>query len=155
TRIELLFHNLCASETSPALQAVEREMAPRLAAHHNAIRLNAKLFARLDRVHMERTNLSLRAEEVRVLERLHLDFTLAGARLSASARQRLAEIVTRLATLMTQFSQNVLADESSDCLVLRSERDLAGLPEQVRSAAREAARVRGISDAWVITLNRS
>src|SRR5689334_3356480 len=64
-RIELLFHNLCASETSPALQAVEREMAPRLAAHHNAIRLNPKLFARLDRVHAERANLSLRAEELR------------------------------------------------------------------------------------------
>jgi len=155
TRIELLFHNLCASETSPALQAVEREMAPRLAAHHNAIRLNPKLFVRLDRLHTDRASLSLRAEELRVLERLHLDFTLAGARLSASAKQRLAEIVARLATLMTQFSQNVLADESSDGLVLRSERDLAGLPEQVRGAAREAARVRGMSDAWVITLNRS
>jgi len=155
TRVELLLHNLCASETSPALQAVEREMAPRLAAHHSAIRLNPKLFARLDRLHADCANLSLRAEDRRLLERLHLDFTLAGACLSASAKQRLGEIVARLAALTTQFSQNVLADESGDGLVLRNERDLAGLPDQVRGAAREAARVRGIADAWVITLNRS
>jgi peptidyl-dipeptidase Dcp len=155
TRVELLFHNLCASETSPELRTVEREMAPLLAAHHNAIRLNHKLFARLDRLHAERENLSLRAEDRRLLERVHLDFTLAGARLSASAKHRLGEIVARLAALTTQFSQNVLADESGDGLVLRNERDLAGLPDQVRGAAREAARVRGISDAWVITLSRS
>ena len=154
-RVELLFQNLCASETSPALQAVEREMVPRLAAHHNAIRLNEKLYARLDRLYAERAQLALRAEELRLLERLHLDFTLAGARLTASAKQRVAEIVARLAALMTQFSQNVLADESGDGLVLRNERDLAGLPEQVRNAAREAARVRGMSDGWVITLSRS
>ena len=153
--VELLFHNLCSSETSPALQAAEREMAPRLAAHHNAILLNATLFSRIDRLHTDRASLSLRAEELRLLERIHLDFTLAGARLSAAAKKRLEEIVERLAALTTQFSQNVLADESSDGLVLRNESDLAGLPEQVRAAAREAARARGEAHAWVITLNRS
>src|SRR5215208_6397595 len=50
-RIEMLFHNLTSSETSPALQAVEREMVPRLAAHHNAIHLDSQLFARIDFVH--------------------------------------------------------------------------------------------------------
>src|SRR5947207_5409898 len=153
--VQRLFHNLCASETSPALQAVERQMAPRLAAHHNAILLDAKLFARIDRLHADRESLSLRAEELRLLERVHLDFTLAGARLSAAAKKRLEEIVECLATLTTQFTQNVLAEESSDGLVLRSESDLAGLPEQVRAAAREAARERGEPDPWVITLNRS
>ena len=154
-RVELLFHNLCASETSPALQAAERQMAPRLAAHHSAILLNATVFSRIDRLHADRANLSLRNEELRLLERIHIDFTLAGARLSAAAKKRLEEIVERLAVLTTQFSQNVLADESSDGLVLRNESDLAGLPEQVRAAAREAARARGEPDAWVITLNRS
>ncbi len=154
-RVELLFHNLCASETSPALQAVERQMAPRLAAHHNAILLSAKLFSRIDRLHAERANLSLRAEELRLLERIHTDFALAGARLSAAAKKRLEEIVERLAALTTQFSQNVLADESSDGLVLHNDNELAGLPEQVRAAAREAARERGEPDAWVIALNRS
>ena len=155
TRVELLFHNLCASETSPDLQAVEREMAPRLASHHNAIYLNSKLFARIDGLHRDRADLTLRAEDLRLLERVHLDFTLAGARLAPAAKERLAQIVERLAALTTQFSQNVLADESSEGVVLRNERDLSGLPDQVRGAAREAARILGVRDAWVITLNRS
>jgi peptidyl-dipeptidase Dcp len=154
-RIESLFWNLAASETSPALQAVEREMAPRLAAHHSAIRLHPRLFARLDRIHAQRGRLALSPEESCLLERLHLDFVLEGARLSEAAKARMAEIVERLALLTTRFSQNVLADESSYSLVLRDERDLAGLPDLVRDTAREAARERGLDDGFVITLNRS
>ncbi len=79
----------------------------------------------------------------------------AGARLAPDAKARLGQIVERLAGLSTQFSQNVLADEAAYELVLRDERDLAGLPELVRHAAREAAIERGKPDAWVITLSRS
>jgi peptidyl-dipeptidase Dcp len=155
SRIELLFYNLAASETSPALQAVEREMAPRLAAHYNTLYLNRKLFDRIEQLHQRRTDLALGAEALKLLERVHLDFVFAGARLAEPAKARMAEILERLAALTTQFSQNVLADESEYELVLRDERDLAGLPDQVRTAAREAARERGKVDAWVITLNRS
>ena len=154
SRIELLFWNLAASETSPALRAVERAMSGRLAAHHNATLLNGALFARIDALHGRRAELGLTAEQTKLLERVHLDFTLAGARLDA-AKARLGEIVEALATLSTQFSQNVLADEAAYELVLRDERDLAGLPEQLRHAAREAAVERGKPDAWVITLSRS
>jgi peptidyl-dipeptidase Dcp len=154
-RVALLFQNLAASETSSALQAVEREMSPRLAAHHSAIYLNARLFARVDALHGRRTDLALDAEQLRLLDRVHLDFVLAGARLSAAAKTRMAEIVERLAKLTTQFTQNVLADESSYELVLEDERELAGLPGLVRAAAREAARERGKPNAWAITLSRS
>jgi len=155
SRIELLFWNLAASQTSPALQAVEREMSGRLAAHHNATLQNGALFARIDALHGRRAELGLTAEQTTLLERVHLDFTLAGARLDAPAKARLGEIVEALASLSTQFSQNVLADEAAYELVLREERDLAGLPEQLRHAAREAAIERGKPDAWVITLSRS
>jgi len=155
SRVELLFWNLAASETSPALQALERNWSPRLAAHANRIYLDDALFARIDALHGQRTTLTLTPEERRLLERVHLDFTLAGARLSASAKARLGEIVQRLATLSTQFSQNVLADESGYELVLTSERDLAGLPEQIRTAAREAAHERGKEGVAIITLSRS
>jgi peptidyl-dipeptidase Dcp len=155
SRIELLFWNLAASETSPALQAVEREWAPRLAAHHNAIRLHPQLFDRLDRLHRRRGDPGLVPEELRLLERIHLDFVLEGARLPTEARARMAAIVERLALLTTQFTQNVLAEESTYGLLLRDERDLAGLPDLVRDAAREAARGRGLDEGWVITLNRS
>ncbi|MBK8740824.1 MAG: M3 family metallopeptidase [Betaproteobacteria bacterium] len=155
TRIELLFSNLTASETSPALQDVEREMAPRLAAHDNAVYLDAALFARIASVHDRRAGIGLDAEQLQVLERIHLDFARAGALLPDAAKERMAGIIEGLAVLTTRFSQNVLADESAFELGLRDERDLAGLPDLVRSAAREAARERGHDSGWVITLSRS
>ncbi|MBK7473003.1 MAG: M3 family metallopeptidase [Betaproteobacteria bacterium] len=155
TRIELLFSNLTASETSPALQDVEREMAPRLAAHHNAVYLDAALFARIASVHGRRAGIGLDAEQLQVLERVHLDFVRAGALLPEGAKRRLAEVNEELATLTTRFSQNVLADEKAFELVLHDERDLAGLSDLVRAAAREAARERGHDSGWVITLSRS
>ncbi len=154
-RVEALFHNLAASETSPALQAVEREMAVPLAAHGSAISMNAALFRRVDELHAKRDTLGLGAEQKRLLERVHLDFVRAGAKLGPSEQARYAQVVQRLAELTTRFSQNVLADESAYRLVLRDERDLAGLPDFVRAAARQAAAERGVADAHVITLSRS
>ena len=73
-----VFHNLTASETSPALQAVEREMMPRFAAHQSAVRLHEGLFARIDALHGRRDELGLAPEEMRLLERVHLDFVREG-----------------------------------------------------------------------------
>ena len=154
-RIAKVFFNLAASETSPALQAVEREMSPRLAAHYSVIYLDRRLFERIDRLYATRDALGLGAEQRRLLERVHLDFVREGARLSDAAKSRYAAIVERLAALSTQFSQNVLADEANFVLLLTSERDLAGLPAELRAAARSAAQQRGMADAWVITLSRS
>jgi peptidyl-dipeptidase Dcp len=155
SRIEKMFFNLAASETSPALQAQEREMSPRLAAHESAIRLDAALFARIDALHRQRQSLPLSPEQRQLLDRIHLDFVRAGAALPAAARARLAAIEERLAELTTRFSQNVLAEEAGYRLVLRDEGDLAGLPAGVRAAARAAAQERGLGDTWVITLSRS
>ncbi len=154
-RIDALFSNLTSSETSPELQAVERRMAAPLAAHHSAIYMNAALFERIDTLHEQRVHLSLTPEQTRLLERMHLDFVRAGAKLAGAAQQRYAQVMSQLAELTTRFSQNVLADESAYRLVLRSEEDLAGLPDFVRAAARQAALDRGIGDACVITLSRS
>ncbi|MDQ6683569.1 MAG: M3 family metallopeptidase [Pseudomonadota bacterium] len=155
-RVASLFFNLAGSETSPALQAVEREVAPLLAAHGSRLHMHAGLFARIDALHAERAGRGLGPEEVRVLERFHTDFVRAGAKLGAAAQKRYAEVVERLAELTTRFGQNVLADESAFRLVLESEAELAGLPEFVRAAAAEAARERGLSaGTHVITLSRS
>ena len=154
-RTAALFYNLTASETSPALQAVERDMAPRLAAHHNAVHTHAGLFWRIDELHAQRSALKLTAEEQRVLERVHFDFVRAGAKLAPAAQARYGHIVQRLAELTTRFGQNVLADEAQYRLVLRDEADLAGLPDFVRASARQAAAERGLSEAGVITLSRS
>ena len=154
-RIAALFYNLASSETSPQLQEVERRMAPILAAHHNQVSTNGPLFNRIDALYEQRQALSLTAEQQRVLERIHFDFVRAGARLAPAAQKRYGEIMQGLAELTTRFGQNVLADESAYRLVLRTEADMAGLPEFVRASARQAASERGIADAAVITLSRS
>jgi peptidyl-dipeptidase Dcp len=154
-RIERLFFNLTASETSPELQAIERDISPQLAAHHSATAMDAKLFARIEAVHARRDELPPDGEERRLTERVHLDFVRAGARLSESAKARYAAIVERLAVLQTRFMQNTLADEAEYRLLLVDARDFAGLPDYVRAVAREAAQERDVDAPGVITLSRS
>ena len=155
-RIGGLFYNLTSSETSPALQAVERDMAPLLAAHDSRIYMHAGVFARLDALHAQRDALTLSSEQRRVLERFHIDYVRAGARMSGASQQRYAEVMQRLAELTTGFGQNVLADESGFRLVLKGEADLAGLPPFVCAALRQAALDNGIDDGGsLVTLSRS
>ena len=154
-RIERLFFNLTASETSRDLQAIERDVSPQLAAHYSAISMNSKLFTRIDNVHERRDDLPAESEERRLLERIHLDFVRQGALLSPSAKTRYAAIMERLAELTTRFMQNLLADETDYRLPLVDERDFAGLPDYVRAAAREAAEERGVDTAGIVTLSRS
>ena len=154
-RIDNLFHNLTASETSPALQAVQVRMAPILAAHSSEMYMHGGLYERIDALHAQRESLALTAEQHRVLERYHFDFVRSGACFEPAAQQRYAHVMGRLAELTTRFGQNVLADETAFQLVLRGEVDAAGLPEFVRAAMREAARERGLGDAMLVTLSRS
>ncbi len=155
-RITLLFHNLTASETSPELQKVQLEMAPRLAQHESSVFVPAGLFARIDALHEKRHTLPLDAEQLRLLERVHLDFVRAGARLRDQERLRYGEIMSELATLFTRFSQNLLAEEASYTLELKTEADRAGLPGFVLQAAKAAAQQRGLGDgAYAITLSPS
>ncbi len=150
-----VFFNLAGADSSQALQAIERDISPKLAAHQSAIFLDRKLFQRVADLYERRDRLGLDAEQARVLERTYTAFVRAGAKLGPKAKKRVAEINTRMATLGTQFAQNVLADEQSWRLVLKDEKDLAGLPETVRAAAGRAAAAAGMPGAYVITLARS
>ena len=159
-RVSAVFFNLCGTDTTPALQAIERELAPLLARHWNAIHQDPRLFARIDAIRTTAAPTpgnpgSLGREEARVLERYHTAFVRAGAHLDESARIRLAAIAERLATLGTRFAQNLLADEQAFTLVLDGEADLAGLPDFVRAAAASAAAARGLEGKHVVTLARS
>ncbi|MGD9806710.1 MAG: M3 family metallopeptidase [Hyphomicrobiaceae bacterium] len=155
TRVARVFYNLTGSNTNPELQAIEREMAPRLAKHSTAIALNEKLFKRIDALWQGRDSLGLDAEQMRVLERTRTNFVRSGANLGPEAKERIAAINQRLATLGTQFAQNVLAEEQAYRLVLNGEADLAGLPEFVLQAAAQTARDLGLDGKHVITLSRS
>jgi peptidyl-dipeptidase Dcp len=158
-RLRGVFFNLAASATSPELQAVERALTPKLAAHDTAVSMHAGLFARIDAVHARRAEAGLDAAQRRLVERMHFDFVRAGAQVAPAHRARYAQIAERLATLQTRFGQNVLHDENEFRLVLRGEADLAGLPDFVRAATRQAALERDLEgdtgDAHLVTLSRS
>ncbi len=153
-RVAAVFYNLTSSATSPALQAVQRDMAGPMAAHGSAVYMDQALFARVDALHERRASLGLTPEQQRLLERVQLDFVRAGARLAPAARARYAQVMESLAALTTRFAQNVLHDETSYQLLLQDEADLAGLPPFVRAAAHQAAAERGL-DGHLITLSRS
>jgi len=154
-RVGGVFFNLAGSHTNEAIQAVEREMAPILAKHRNSIFMNDALYRRVAALYDQRESLGLDPEQARVLDRYHTIFVRAGAQLGPDEKKRLAAITERLASLGTQFSQNVLADETSYQLVLETEEDLAGLPSFLRDAAAQAAQERGLAGKYVITLSRS
>ena len=152
-RVGGVFWNLTGAHTNEELQAIEREIAPEAAKHFAAIGMNAALFARIDALFGRIDALGLDPERRRVLELTHKRFVRAGARLGEAEKARLAAIVERLAQLGTRFSQNVLADEANTIIPLGPE-DLAGLPDWLVAAAREAALERG-REGYVITTSRS
>jgi peptidyl-dipeptidase Dcp len=153
-KVEAVFSTLASANTNEALQALELEMAPVLAAHWSAIYLNPQLFARIETLYNQRAALGFDPEQLRVLERYHLDFVRQGAMLEGESRVRLSDIGQRLATLAAQFSQNVLADEQEFVMPLRDEQ-MAGAPEFLRQAAAATARERGLDAPFAVTLARS
>jgi len=153
-KVELVFGNLAASHTNEKIQEIERDMAPILAKHWNEIHLNARLFKRIDTLMAAAPSLGLDSESRRVLERYHLDFVRAGAKLAGEKRARYAAIIEELASLGTTFGQNVLADEQAFVLPLK-ESELAGVPEFAREAAAETAKERGLSAPFAVTTSRS
>ncbi|HLF55844.1 MAG TPA: M3 family metallopeptidase [Thermoanaerobaculia bacterium] len=140
---------------SQEFQAVEREMAPKLAAFSDQITQNERLFARIAKVYETRETSGLTAEQQRLVWLDYTNFVRAGAKLDADAKKRLSEINQKLAALFTQFNQNVLFDEESYVLVLETDADLAGLPDSLRSAAAAAATSRGHEGKWAVLNTRS
>ncbi len=155
-RVALVYSNLAAAHTNDAWQAVERVMSPILATHDIEITLDLALFVRLADLHNRRYQLGLTPVEVRLIERQYLDAVRSGALLNESQRARATVIATELASLYTEFSQNVLIDESSWSLELRDAHDEAGLPDWLKDAAASAASDAGLPiGSKIITLSRS
>tara|TARA_R110002126_G_scaffold201238_2_gene348740 strand:+ start:30522 stop:32567 length:2046 start_codon:yes stop_codon:yes gene_type:complete len=155
SRVSALFWNRAGAHSNDVIQALERQMAPKISRHFSAIAMNKALFARVDALWQNRESLGLDSEALRVLERHWKGFVRTGALLDDGQQQRLAEISEELAGLGTQFSQNVLADEKAWSMGLSDEEDLAGLPEFLREAMASAARERGLDAPYAVTLSRS
>ncbi len=150
SRMLRVFFNKSSSDTNDALDKIKEEIAPKLAAHGDAIRLNPDLFARIKSLYDSRQSLSLNSEDGWLLERYYRDFIYAGAHLNASEREVLKGINEELSTLETQFSKNVLAETNDLAVIVEELIELDGLSDNQIAAAATAAKDRGLENRWLI-----
>jgi peptidyl-dipeptidase Dcp len=155
SRVVSVYGIYSSTLSTPDFQAVEKEMAPKLAAFQDRIYQNEPLFKRIDAVYRVRQSSDLTPEQQRLTWVYYNNFARSGAKLEPAAKKRLSEINQRLAALFTSFSQNLLADETDYLTVLDSQADLAGLPPSVVSAAAATAEERGQKGKWAIANTRS
>lgn len=137
-----------------AFSAVELEMEPKLSAFYSKIMQHGKLFERIEAVYNSPEKEKLDPEQQRLVWLYHTNYVRAGAKLDSASKARVAEINQELAGLFTQFSQNVLADESNRYLTITNENDLSGLPQSLIDAAKDAAQAKGV-EGWVVSNTRS
>src|SRR5215813_8266821 len=154
-RAERTFSNLNACNTNPTLQKIDKEMAPKLAAHRDEIFLNPKLFARVKALYDKRNELGLDAQSAYLLERYYKDFVRAGANLADVDKEKLKKINAELATLQTQFEQNVLKERNASSVVVDKKEELAGLTDDQMKGVVNAAKAEQKEGKFVIQLQNT
>jgi peptidyl-dipeptidase Dcp len=164
-RAQRTFSNLNACDTNPARQKIDKEMAPKLAAHRDEIFLNPKLFARVQKLYDNRNDfaaanpsgggLGLDPESAYLLERYYKDFVRAGAKLSDADKEKLKKINAELATLQTQFEQNVLKEKNASSVVVDRKEDLRGLSDNQMAGVTAAAKAEHKEGKFVIQMQNT
>jgi peptidyl-dipeptidase Dcp len=154
-RATTVFYNLNSCNTDPAMQKVETQVAPKLAAHQDAVFLDPMLWARVDALYKKRDSLKLDPESLQLLTRYHVQFVRAGAQLGPKDKERLKAINEQLSTLTTRFRQNVLKATADGAVVVDNVADLDGLTPVQIGAAAQAAADRGLAGKWVIPLQNT
>lgn len=154
-RVATIYYVWSSTMNSPEFNKVEAEMNPKLASFSDKIYQNEALFKRIETIYNSPEKEKLNAEQKRLVWLYYTNFVRAGAKLNKEQKEKLSEINQNLTKAFTKFSQNLLADETEKFLVLKSEEDLAGLPQSFRDAAAQAAERKGIKGAWVILNTRS
>lgn len=154
SEVSRVFGGLSGANTNDEIKAIQKEMAPRLAAHRDEINLNKKLFERIKAVYEKRDELNLNNEQIYLLENLYKRYIRNGANLNDEDQAKLKEINQELSKLGVLFGQNVLAETNEFRLVIENEEDLAGLPESSITGAAEAAKEAGLEGKWVFTTHK-
>jgi len=151
-RVATVFFNKVSSDGNDATAELEEEIAPKLAAHSDAIKLDSQLYWRIKTIHDQLDDLGLDAESRYLVERYYMEFTIAGAGLDDAEKEKLREYNQRLSTLTTRFEKNLLADTNDLAVVIEDVAELAGLEPGEISAAAEAAKERGLEGKYLVTL---
>ena len=153
SRVQRVFGSMTQANTNPTLQKIQKEEAPKLAEHRDAIYLNPKLFARVKAVYGQRAGLN--PEQKHLAERYYKDFVRSGALLSDADKQKLRALNKEQSKLTTEFRNKVLADTNASAIVIDDMKELDGLPEADVAAAAEAAKGRSLTGKWVLTLQNT
>ena len=154
-RVASVFGNLSGANTNDVLEALDRDLSPKLAAHSDAIRLNGKLYARIKSLYERRAKLHLDAESLYLLERYNTDFVRAGAKLSDADKSKLKAYNAELAVLQTSFSQNVLREANAAALIVDTRAELAGMSDKAIDAAAATAKARGLDGKFAIPVTNT
>jgi peptidyl-dipeptidase Dcp len=152
-RVQAVFGTLVASESADEIQAIQREMAPRLTRHRDDTLLDARLFQKVNELWERRQSLGLDPDQMVLLDRSHKGFVRAGANLDPASKERLKAMNGELTSLGVKFGDNLLAATNGWKLVVDRQEQLAGLPPGAVAAAAEAARKAGLEGKWVFTLH--
>ncbi|QBQ42743.1 M3 family peptidase [Sphingobacterium psychroaquaticum] len=152
SNVSSVFFNINSANTSDSIQAIAKDLAPILSAHSDEISLNKQLFDKVKAVYAKKAELSLDAEDAKLLEETYKGFVRSGANLSDADKEKLKKINSELSVLTTQFGQNLLAETNAYELVVDKEADLAGLPDGLKKAAADEAKAKGKEGKWVFTL---
>jgi peptidyl-dipeptidase Dcp len=154
TKVNNVFYALTDNNTNEELQKIEAEVAPILAKHDDDISLNDRLFRRVEAVWKEKDKQVLNPEQGRLMEKTYKAFVRNGAALDDAKKAELRKINEELAVLTVKFGENVLKEDNNFMLVLDKQDELAGLPQDVVTAAAEAAKAKGLAGKWVFTLHK-
>jgi peptidyl-dipeptidase Dcp len=149
--ITSVLFNLNSAETDDTIQAIAREVSPKLSEFSNYVTLNDQLFAKVKAVYQQKEKLNLTPHDLQLLEKKYLGFVRSGANLEADAKKRYAEITTELSQLSLKFGENILAETNAWQLLITDEKDLAGIPDAEREAAAQASKIKG-KTGWLFTL---
>lgn len=154
TKVANVFFNMTSANTNDSLQSIAKKIAPMLSKHQDDILLNEKLFQKIKGVYEQKDQLSLNDEQNMLLEKNYKDFVRGGADLDEEKKAELRKINEELSVLSLQFGDNVLKEDNNFELVLDNEADLAGLPDNIKTAAAEAAKERDKTGKWVFSLHK-
>jgi peptidyl-dipeptidase Dcp len=163
-KVSSVFFNQFSANTNDEIKAINKAIAPKLAAHNDNINLNPKLFQRVKAVYDQQQELNLGVEQKNeknlsteqkaLLDKVYTGFIRGGANLNETDQARLREINGKLALLYPQFGENVMKESQSHTLIIQNENDLSGLPQSVRDAAAETAKAKGQEGKWIFTMDK-
>lgn len=153
-RVSNVFFGLNSALTSDTMQAMAQEIAPKLSKHGDDILMNEKLFEKVKAVYAKKDGAGLTTEQKRLLEETYKGFVRNGANLDKEKQAALRRINEELSVLTLKFGENILKENNRFKMVIEAKEDLAGLPDNVVTAAAEAAKERGHEGKWVFTLHK-